>query len=169
MTLSMNQLNLLGDFRMVPWVVTTPGTFNLTIDDVWLSLEAELMFTNEGTPEEGLRVGNVLQSQLTYDELHLNFDQLGFLGTVLQVTALNYNSVCSNEAEFWITRLIHSIFSIALCFANKIRSRWEIRWRNIFSVKWGQCCVLKEKKASGVCWTRFWRAYQRSILMPWMW
>lgn len=100
MTLSMNQLNLLGDFRMVPWVVTTPGTFNLTIDDVWLSLEAELMFTNEGTPEEGLQVGNVLQSQLTYDELHLNFDQLGFLGTVLQVTALNDNSVCSNEAEF---------------------------------------------------------------------
>lgn len=100
MTLSMNQLNLLGDFRMVPWVVTTPGTFNLTIDDVWLSLEAELMFTNEGTPEEGLQVGSVLQSQLTYDELHFNFEHLGFLGTVLQVAALNDNSVCSNETEF---------------------------------------------------------------------
>lgn len=71
---------------MTPWVVdTSPGTFNFTINDAWLLLEMEIDFTNEGTPQENLEVGNVIQSQLTYDSIQLEFHNLGFLSTVLQV------------------------------------------------------------------------------------
>lgn len=81
----MDQLNLLGSFQMTPWVTSTPGRFNFTIGDAWLSLEAQLAIQNEGFPEETIKVEQILPAKLTYDELQLGFEDMGVLSTMLQV------------------------------------------------------------------------------------
>ncbi|CAL8116050.1 unnamed protein product [Orchesella dallaii] len=84
LTLSMDQLNLLGNFRMSPWVAKVEGPFNFTIVDAWLTLEAELMFVREGENDEALYVSDILKTEFTYDELILTLDNIGILNTILK-------------------------------------------------------------------------------------
>ncbi|ODN04164.1 hypothetical protein Ocin01_02485 [Orchesella cincta] len=117
LTLSMDQLNLLGNFKMTPWVAKAEGPFNFTIVDAWLTLEAELMFLNEGSDDEALSVSDILKTEFTYDELQLTLDNIGILNTILQPVKSSLakfivnqmkGTLC-NEAELNFRNLMNQI------------------------------------------------------------
>jgi len=114
-TLSMDQLNLLGHFQMTPWVARAEGPFNFTIVGAWLTIEAELMFLHEGEDNEALLVSDILKSDFTYDELILTLENIGILNTILQ-------PVKGSMAKFIVNQMKGVICSEA-----------ELKFRNLMS------------------------------------
>lgn len=89
--LSLAEVYVLGDFQMTPWVADANGDFKFTINDLSLSLRAELAINNEGAIKETLVAHDVKILEAHYDELHLKLGNLGFLGAILKVNDYIYN------------------------------------------------------------------------------